>query len=205
LTDKIELSTQVTAISWSSQEAKWTIHCTRTCNRDDTPSQETIIYQCRFICLCTGYYDYSQGYLPSFPGSDRFNGNIIHPQFWPSSYDETDKKIVIIGSGATAITLAPVLAKKASNVVMLQRSPTYILPLPDVDHLSNLIMAVFPSSIGHTINRWKSIALMNGMYLLCRFFPSVMKTLLLGRSLPCSLSVSVSLSLSLSLSPSSLD
>lgn len=146
-----------------------------------TETQTTIVYQCRFICLCTGYYDYDRGYNPTFPGQERFKGLVIHPQFWPESFDETNRNIVVIGSGATAITLVPALAKKAANVTMLQRSPTYILPLPEVDHLSNILMTIFPGSLGHTINRWKNILAMNGMYFVSRLFPATMKSILLGR------------------------
>jgi monooxygenase len=177
----IQLSTQVTSINWSSQDSLWTVICCQR-NQNDNPLMETstIVYQCRFICLCTGYYDYDRGYNPTFPGQDRFKGLIIHPQFWPESFDETKRNIVVIGSGATAITLVPELAKKAANVTMLQRSPTYILPLPAIDHVSNILMTIFPSSIGHTMNRWKNILAMNGMYFMSRLFPSLMKSILLG-------------------------
>lgn len=131
--------------------------------------------------MCTGYYDYDKGYNPIFPNQEKFQGTIIHPQFWPETYNETNKKIIVIGSGATAITLVPELAKKASHVIMLQRSPTYILPLPGVDHLSNFLMTIFPSSIGHFINRWKNILAMNGMFFISRLFPGTMKSILIGR------------------------
>jgi monooxygenase len=177
LSNHIQLSTQVTSINWSSQDSLWTVYC---CQKNLNLESQTVVYQCRFICLCTGYYDYDRGYNPTFPGQDRFKGLIIHPQFWPESFDERKRNIVVIGSGATAITLVPELAKKAASVTMLQRSPTYILPLPEVDHVSNILMTIFPGFIGHTINRWKNIFAMNGMYFMSRLFPATMKSVLLG-------------------------
>ena len=161
-------------IKWFSDQSIWILSCL------NLKTNETVTFSCRFIFLCTGYYDYSQGYTPTFTNQNEFSGTVIHPQFWPEKYDPTNQRIIVIGSGATAITLVPELAKTASEVIMLQRSPTYILPLPEIDHLSNFIMDIFPYSIGHTINRVKNIYLMNIMYILCVTIPSIMKAILLG-------------------------
>jgi monooxygenase len=165
---------EVRSISWSSETSTWTLTAFH------TKTKANVVYTCRFIFLCTGYYDYQQGYTPTFPNQDLFKGKIIHPQFWPENFDYSKKRITVIGSGATAVTLVPVLAQEAAHVTMLQRSPTYILPLPDVDHLSNFIMAILPSSLGHWVNRWKNIMAMNLMFYLCQSFPSTMKWILLS-------------------------
>ena len=126
----------VTAASWSSLRKIWTLSVTA-----NNSEQET--YRCRFLMLCTGYYDYDEGLKTSIPGIKNFRGRVIHPQFWPADLDYFDKDIVIIGSGATAITLLPALTDKASHVTMLQRSPTYVLSVPQEDGIEKLIRKFF--------------------------------------------------------------
>ena len=112
---------------WSSADARWTVEV----ERGDTG--ETVELTCAFLFTCTGYYRYDEGYTPDFAGIERFGGEIVHPQFWPEDLDYAGKRVVVIGSGATAVTLIPALAERAGHVTMLQRSPSYIIALPGVD------------------------------------------------------------------------
>ncbi len=120
---KIRFGHQVTLASWSSRDAAWTVDATG-------PEGKTVQFACNFLCMCSGYYDFAEGYMPGWPGMDRYQGRIVHPQSWPEDLDLQGKRIVVIGSGATAVTLVPALAKSAAHVTMLQRSPTYIVARP---------------------------------------------------------------------------
>ena len=121
---KIRFNTRVKRASWSSLDAKWTVEATR------GPSAELVRYTCNFLFMCSGYYKYESGYTPQFAGSDRFAGRIVHPQKWTDDIVYAGKRVVVIGSGATAVTLVPSLAKTAAHVTMLQRSPTYVVSRP---------------------------------------------------------------------------
>ncbi|HET7688559.1 MAG TPA: NAD(P)/FAD-dependent oxidoreductase, partial [Candidatus Macondimonas sp.] len=122
---KVRFNHWVKRASWSTKEAQWTVEA------EVGPHQDIIRYTCNFLYMCSGYYRYESGYLPDFPGMDRFQGRLIHPQQWPEELDYSGKRVVVIGSGATAVTLVPALAEKAAHVTMLQRSPTYVIGLPD--------------------------------------------------------------------------
>src|ERR1700753_1480283 len=122
---------RVVRASWSSTEARWTVTAER------GPGRETVEFTCSFLFACSGYYDYAAGYTPEFPGRDRFRGRVVHPQRWTEDIDYAGKQVVVIGSGATAVTLVPELAKSAAHVVMLQRSPTYVVSRPAEDKLAN--------------------------------------------------------------------
>ncbi len=125
-----------------------------------------------FLSVCSGYYNYDEGYSPEFPGAADFKGQIIHPQHWPEDLDYAGKKIVVIGSGATAITLIPSLVNEgAGHVTMLQRSPTYIGALPLVDPVAAQANKYLPKNVAHVVNRWKAIAMATGQYQLARRFP----------------------------------
>ena len=127
---------------------------------------------CAFLLACSGYYNYDEGYTPEFAGRDDFEGTIIHPQHWPQDLDYAGKKIVIIGSGATAITLIPALAKSgAGNVTMLQRSPTYIGTLPEIDPFTVRMNKTLPEKPAYVVNRWKSIIFQSGQYQISRTLP----------------------------------
>ena len=117
---------------WSSPESRWTVTA-----RHET-TEQTRTYTCRYLISCTGYYNHDAGYLPTFPGADRFTGTIVHPQLWPEDLDYTGKKVVVIGSGATAVTLIPAMADDVEHITMLQRSPSYIFTLPAVDKISRI-------------------------------------------------------------------
>jgi cation diffusion facilitator CzcD-associated flavoprotein CzcO len=173
---------RVLAASWSSGESRWTVDCiTGGVVPNGTANgacHETIRYTCNFLYLCSGYYDYENGYAPSFPGTENFQGQIIHPQHWPRELDYGGKRIVVIGSGATAVTLVPALAETAAHVTMLQRSPTYIVPLPSRDRVANLVRWLLPERTAHRLIRWKNVLFGIYTYRLCRRKPERAKRLL---------------------------
>ncbi len=145
----IRFNHYVTHASWSSETALWTV--------DVQVGEEKQIFTCNFLYMCSGYYDYDNGYTPEFEGRERFQGDVIHPQHWDDSLDYTDKEVIIIGSGATAVTLAPAMAEKAKRVTMLQRSPTYIVSMPSEDKLAQRLQKIFPLKLAHHLARWNSI------------------------------------------------
>jgi cation diffusion facilitator CzcD-associated flavoprotein CzcO len=162
-----------TKATWSSADATWTIEALR----KDTG--ETVRFTCNFLCMCSGYYSYRQGHTPEFAGKDSFQGTIVHPQQWPEDLDYTGKKIVVIGSGATAMTLVPAMAKDAGHIVMLQRSPTYVVSRPDKDIIANTLRKVLPERWAYAITRFKNVALQQYFYGLTRKRPEKVKAKLL--------------------------
>jgi monooxygenase len=168
----IRYNHQVVAAEWSDADNRWTVTV-------DTGAEETTL-TCSFLFATTGYYNYDQGYSPTFPGSEDFAGTIVHPQHWPEDLDYAGKKVVVIGSGATAITLIPALVNSgAGHVTMLQRSPSYIGSLPDVDPIAQQVNKVLPEKAAHVVNRWKAIAFATAQYQLARRFPKYMRKTLL--------------------------
>ena len=163
----------VTKASWSTEDATWTVEtqCTDTGGIDH--------FKCNFLLMCAGYYSYEGGYAPSFSGRERFKGEIVHPQKWPENFNFQGKKVVIIGSGATAVTLLPEIAKKAEHVVMLQRSPTYYLSLQDKDVIANILRKILPEQWAYAITRCKNIARQQLFYHLTRTHPEKIKQYLL--------------------------
>ena len=164
---KIRFHHRVESASWSSDDSLWTVETVV------GPERRPVRYTCRFLYLCSGYYDYAGGYTPKFAGSEDFQGRIVHPQHWPQDLDYAGKRVVVIGSGATAVTLVPAMASKAAHVTMLQRSPTYIASLPAEDRIAKLFQRVLPETTAHRVVRWKNILL--GMYFfqLCRRWPGL--------------------------------
>jgi monooxygenase len=168
----IRYNHRVVAANWSDADNQWTV----TVDRDG--QEETLT--CTFLFACSGYYNYDEGYSPKFEGSEDFGGTIVHPQHWPEDLDYAGKKIVVIGSGATAVTLIPALISSgAGHVTMLQRSPTYIGSLPDVDPIAVQVNKYLPEKAAHFVNRWKAIAFSTGQYQLARKFPKYMRKTLL--------------------------
>jgi cation diffusion facilitator CzcD-associated flavoprotein CzcO len=161
---------RVSSADWDSASARWTVTAT-----DSDGTTET--YTSDFIVNAAGYYRYDHGYEPHFEGRERFRGRIIHPQFWPEDYDYTGKRIVVIGSGATAVTLIPALTDKAAHVTMLQRSPSYIYPIPEVDWPVQILRAVVGDKIAHEVARRKNILFQSTVYKLSQQTPVVIKTL----------------------------
>jgi len=170
---------RVVRAGWSSPEARWTVEAAHT--RPDG-SEETVTLTCRFLFACAGYYKYSSGYTPEFPGRERFTGTIVHPQAWPQDLDCSGRRVVVIGSGATAVTLIPALAKTAAHVTMLQRSPTYIVSFPAKDALAVALTRVLPSRLAFAIARWKNIGLMTYLYQFARRRPEHAKRAIVKRT-----------------------
>jgi monooxygenase len=158
--------------SWSTADAQWVVEAV--CTLPDG-SEEPVTVTCNFLFSCAGYYRYSAGYTPDFPGTDRFKGRIVHPQAWPEDLDYAGKRVVIIGSGATAVTLVPALAETAAHVTMLQRSPTYIVSAPAQDPIANWLRGVLPATWAYRLSRWKNIALTAYFYQLSQRYPNYMK------------------------------
>ena len=131
--------------------------------------------------MCSGYYRYEAGYTPEIPGLEDFTGKVIHPQLWPEDFDYTDKKVAVIGSGATAVTLIPAMADKAAHITMVQRSPTYILSMPGKDKLANLLNAILPDTWAYAITRWRNIRFQNYFYKKARKNPAKAKDYILKR------------------------
>ena len=165
---KIRYHHKVKRASWSPTEARWTVEV-------EGPGGKTLTYTCNFLQMCSGYYDYDAGYMPGWPGMEHFKGEIVHPQKWPEDLDYAGKRVVVIGSGATAVTLVPAMADKAAHVTMLQRSPTYIVARPAKDAIANWLYAKLPESFAHTLARWKSILLQMYFYNIARKKPEAAK------------------------------
>lgn len=172
LRKKIQFNRRVSNASWSSENKNWELTVT------SSETGESEIMRCKFLFMCSGYYDYRSGHTPEFPNSEAFKGITVHPQKWDTSLDYTDKKIVIIGSGATAVTLLPKLAEKAAMVTMLQRSPTYILNLPSEDVVANFLRKILPNSWAHHISRWKNILFSVWFYQASRKWPDAIAKML---------------------------
>ncbi|MBS1836371.1 MAG: NAD(P)/FAD-dependent oxidoreductase [Actinobacteria bacterium] len=172
---------RITRVEWSSEDARWTV----TADRSDTG--EVVVVTCSFLFSCTGYYRYDRGYVPDFEGMDDFAGQIVHPQFWPEDLDVSGKRVVVIGSGATAITLVPSLAATAGHVTMLQRSPTYVVSLPNRNPIADLLRTVLPPQVSGPILRWGLALGTMATYQLSRRRPGIVKSFLrrrLERQLP---------------------
>jgi cation diffusion facilitator CzcD-associated flavoprotein CzcO len=170
----IRYGKRVTRATWSSNDAAWTLECT------DKANGKTTHFRCNMILTCSGYYSYEQGYTPDFAGRDEFTGRIVHPQDWPDDLDYRDKQVVVIGSGATAVTLIPEMAGIARHVVMLQRSPTYMVSRPDTDAIANFLRAILPGKLAYTIARWKNIRFQQMVYRRTRTNPEKVKNQLLN-------------------------
>jgi cation diffusion facilitator CzcD-associated flavoprotein CzcO len=172
--EKIRYRTKVVAADWSSEQARWSVTVEQT---GDDGEVERRTVTCDFLYSCAGYYDYDSGYTPEFPGVEDYRGTVVHPQFWPEDLDYAGKRIVVIGSGATAVTLVPALAADAGHVTMLQRSPTWISPLPARDKVADRLRAVLPPKVAHRIIRAKNIAFTIGVYQFCRRRPEAARKL----------------------------
>lgn len=168
----IRYGLQVKRASWSTADAAWTVEAER--------SGEVQRFSCSFLFMCSGYYRYDAGHLPHFEGRENFRGRIVHPQFWPEGLDYAGQRVVIIGSGATAVTLLPEMAKTAAHVTMLQRSPTWMVARPSQDTLANGMRRWLPAKTAYALTRWKRVLLGMYFYALCQRKPEKVKSLLLG-------------------------
>lgn len=175
VTDRIRFGRRVLEASWDSEAELWTVQAT------DERTGETEVYTSNFLIGCTGYYDYDNGYQPEFPGAENFGGQIVHPQHWPEDLDYSGKRVVVIGSGATAITLIPAMSGDAAHVTMLQRSPTYIAALPADDPVAvGLKFAKVPAALAYKAGRARNIALQRASYQLSRTNPKLSRKLMLA-------------------------
>ena len=163
---------RVVRAEWSSDDSRWTVEAT------NTNTGETVTVTCGFIFNCSGYYRYDEGFTPEFEGAERFRGQIIHPQHWPEDLDYRGKRVVVIGSGATAVTLVPAMAGTAGHVTMVQRSPSYVVSIPGKDPLARVLMRVLPMRAVYPIVRWKNVLLQLGFFKLSRRRPRFVKGLI---------------------------
>lgn len=168
----IRFNHKVTAANWSAKESHWQI----TAERTDTG--ETLHLTAGFLFSCSGYYRYDHGYLPDFVGMTDYAGTLVHPQAWPEGLDVTGKRVVVIGSGATAVTLVPALARSAAHVTMLQRSPTYIASLPQKSPAAKVFRALLPAKKAGTATKWFHALMTQGFYRVCRRYPKQMRRIL---------------------------
>ena len=168
---------RVVAASWSTADARWTVRVQRTLSDG---SQDEITLRAGFLMMCGGYYRYDQPYTPEFAGRERFTGRIVHPQHWPDDLDVVGRRVVVIGSGATAVTLVPELARDAAQVTMLQRTPTYMITRPGRDALARRLFDRFGPRIGHALTRWKNLLMGMLVFGLARRRPEAFKQRLVG-------------------------
>ncbi|HQS14562.1 NAD(P)/FAD-dependent oxidoreductase [Reyranella sp.] len=163
---------RVVGASWSTPDARWTVEIDR--------GGERAFISCGFLWMCSGYYRYEAGYLPEFPGIDGFKGRVVHPQHWPQDLDYAGKKVVVIGSGATAVTVVPSMAETAGHVTMLQRSPTYVVARPAQDPFANKMRRRLPLKLAYMATRWKNVLMGMYFYQMCKRKPEKVKSLILG-------------------------
>lgn len=168
----IRFNHKVKAASWSSEDARWTVAA----EHDGQAMQ----ISCNFLYLCSGYYNYDEAYEPDIPGMDAFQGTIVHPQFWPEDLDYNGRKVVVIGSGATAMTIVPAMAERGAKVTMLQRSPTYVASRPDQDRIANALRKCLPEKWAYAITRFKNVRMGDWLYRQTRSNPEKVKARLLG-------------------------
>jgi cation diffusion facilitator CzcD-associated flavoprotein CzcO len=170
--EKIRLSHRVVSAEWSTADARWTVAAVR----DD--AGETVEVTCAFLFMCSGYYRYDEPYTPDFPGIERFGGQVVHPQLWTDDVDYEGKRIVVIGSGATAVTLVPAMAERAAHVTMLQRSPTHIISLPSEDPIATFLRRLAPPKTAYALMRWKNVLVTMLIYQVSRRRPQTVRALL---------------------------
>ena len=174
LDKKIHFNRRVNEASWSSRNSKWTIQV------ENKKTQELKDFTCDFLFLCGGYYNYKEGYTPHFEGKDNFSGQIVHPQKWPDDLNYKNKEVVVIGSGATAVTIIPSIADEAEHVTMLQRSPTYFVAWPDEDKIGNILHKLLGSKIAYFMLRLKNIYFQWWFFQKCRKVPKRVKEFLIN-------------------------
>ncbi len=182
----IQYNQKMLQATWSSETARWTVTTQHQTGQPQDAastagSNATTTFTCNFLHLCSGYYNYAGGHTPAFAVSEQFSGTIVHPQAWPEDLDYANKRIVVIGSGATAMTLVPAMAKTAAHVTMLQRSPTYVVSRPDTDAVANALRKVLPNKVAYQITRSKNVTMQQFFYRQTRTKPEQVKANLLKR------------------------
>ena len=174
--EKIRFQHKVLQADWCSERAVWTLQV------QQGDQAEPIKLSCQHLLMCTGYYRYEAGYTPEFKGREQFQGEFIHPQLWPDNFDYSGKRVVVIGSGATAVTLVPAMTDKAAHVTMLQRSPTYVVSLPAGDPISDFLRRFLPQTWVYRLARTRNVAMQMLFYALAKAWPSLVRKLLLGQA-----------------------
>jgi monooxygenase len=174
ITEKIQFGVKTISANWNSEAKRWTVTALH------EASGEKREYTCGYFISCTGYYNQDAGYSPTFPNEERFKGRKVHPQHWPTNLDYKGKKVVIIGSGATAVTLMPAMANDAAHVTIVQRSPSYIFSVPSIDRMTGLLKRFLPKQWVLRLARKRNLAIQRGIYLACRRWPNFMKKYLLS-------------------------
>jgi len=169
---KVRYGHKVVKADWDSATARWTVTCQK-------KNGETTQLTCNWLHMCSGYYNYEKGFTPDFPGRDDFKGQVIHPQFWPENLDYSGKRVVVIGSGATAITLIPSMTDKAQHVTMLQRTPSYVIAVPQFDPMVRFLLKFLPEMTVYNISRARNNFITQGIFKLSRRFPNAMRKFLL--------------------------
>ncbi len=170
--ERIRFNHRVVRSEWNSEDARWTVEAER------GSTGEAVQLTCGFLLMCSGYYRYDEGYTPEFPGAERFAGQIVHPQHWSDEIEYAGKRVMVIGSGATAITLVPAMAGSAAHVTMLQRSPSYVVSLPAEDRIANALRRRLPAQTAYEIVRWKNVLRTMASFQIARRWPAAMKSLL---------------------------
>jgi len=171
----IQFGRRIVAARWSSAESRWTLDV------EVGEQRRKQTYRCAFLYVCAGYYRYDVAHTPAFRDADRFRGTIVHPQWWPADLDYTGKRVVVIGSGATAVTIVPAMADRAAHVTMLQRSPSYIAVLPDQDRMADFIRAWLPARVSHRLIRGRNVLISMAFFQFCRRFPKAAGRYLRGQ------------------------
>ncbi|MBD2809718.1 NAD(P)/FAD-dependent oxidoreductase [Xenorhabdus sp. Vera] len=174
--NKIQFGLKITQTDWSNQTSLWVVTAI------DEASGETRQFTCHFLISATGYYNYDTPYSPQLPGLDDFKGPVIHPQHWPEELDYKGKRVVVIGSGATAVTLLPAMADETKHITMLQRSPSYIFSIPGRDKIAELLKGIIPQRWIYSLSRNRNILFFSMLYKMSRHFPNQLKSFLLGRT-----------------------
>ncbi len=170
----IRFGHRVTAARWSSDRERWTVEA------EVEATGEPVTFTAAFLVSCTGYYDHDRGYMPDFPGVDRYEGRLVHPQFWPEDLDLHGTEVLVVGSGATAVTLVPAMVDKAARVTMLQRSPGYVVSVPEVDRISRTLKRVLPAGVVADLARYRNLGIQLFLYHACQAFPRLMRRLILA-------------------------
>jgi len=170
---KIRYNQQVTKAQWSSEDSRWSLTVT------DMVSDEVKTFTCGYLFMCSGYYSYKQGFTPEFAGVEKFKGKVVHPQQWPQDLDYKNKRVVVIGSGATAMTLVPAMANDVAEITLLQRSPTYVISRPSVDPFAKRMRRIWPKKIAYALTRVENTTRQQELYKLCREAPEGVKSVLI--------------------------
>jgi monooxygenase len=171
ITGNIRFHHRVRAAEWSSANSHWRLEV-------EAGEERKVAFTCNFLYVCSGYYNYENGHMPAFAGIERFKGTVVHPQHWPQDLRYDGRRVVVIGSGATAVTLVPAIAERAAHVTMLQRSPTYIASLPSRDAIADALRRALPEKLAHSMARWKNILFGLGFYQFCRRMPGAARRMM---------------------------